>query len=294
MVSVYQTSKPKQILITGASGLVGTALSKHLALSNYQTAAWNRRAERDQGMLFDAADAVVHLAGDNIAGSRWTASKKKKIIKSRVDFTRALANQILKRPHRPPVFISASAIGYYGDRGDEVVDEASLAGEGFLADLCQAWEAETRPLADAKIRVVNLRIGMVLAKEGGALRKMLPAFKMGLGGPLGEGHQSMSWIAVTDLVRLIQFLLENEKISGAVNAVSPNPVTNLEFSKTLAETLHRPLGPRVPAFVLRLALGEMAEELLLASTRVEPKVAVTAGFRFEFSKLGPALRSILS
>lgn len=238
-------------------------------------------------------DAVVHLAGENIA-RRWTEGRKVRIRLSRVRGTRFLAQALAKLSIPPRVMISASAIGYYGDRGEEILSEESSPGEDFLAEVCREWEAATKPAADRGIRVIHLRTGVVLSAKGGALAKMLPAFKMGLAGEIGSGRQYMSWVDADDLVSAILFTLEQGAVRGPVNAVSPNPVTNGDFTTTLGEILHRPTHFRLPAFVVRLLLGEMGVTALLASQRVKPAKLCAAGFAFRYPDLDGALRHALN
>jgi uncharacterized protein (TIGR01777 family) len=238
------------------------------------------------------ADAIVHLAGEPVMGI-WTAEKKRRIRDSRVLRTRELAELLARREPKPRVLVCASAIGYYGDRGDKVLTESSPPGTGFLAENCVAWEAATSPAKAAGIRVVNLRIGVVLSRKGGALKAMLPAFRLGLGARLGDGQQWMSWIALADLIRIIEFAIEQETLAGPVNCTAPNPVTNGEFSKTLASVLHRPTFLPVPKFLAKLAPGGMGKEALLASERVMPEKLQNAGFEFTQLRLREALESIL-
>ncbi len=242
--------------------------------------------------LLDGASAWVHLAGEPIIG-RWTAARKRSIRASRVQGTRLLAQIADELQQPPPVCIAASAIGYYGPKTDKGVDEAAAPGNGFLANVCQAWEAAAQPMTQAGIRVVNLRIGVVLAPEGGALGQMLPLFKAGMGGVVGKGDQHLSWIAIDDLVHAIRFCLDCETIRGPVNAVAPHPVTNREFSRTLAALLGRPALLPVPALALRFAYGEMAGETLLADQQVSPKSLLAAGFNFRHEDLKGALTSML-
>lgn len=269
------------ILISGASGLIGSAIKTALHARGDRVLSLTRRAARnDSEITWDPAtnvlnpsrlvdiDGVIHLAGENIAAGRWTAAQKARIRDSRVQGTGLLAQTLAQLPAPPSAFISASAIGYYGNRGDELLTEDSSPGEGFLPEVSVAWERAAHPAAEAGIRTVHPRIGIVLSRNGGALAKMRLPFKLGLGGTIGSGNQYMSWIALDDLVSVFLFALDNESISGAVNAVSPTPVTNREFTKTLARVLSRPAIFPVPAFAIKLALGEMADALLLASTRV--------------------------
>jgi uncharacterized protein len=235
----------------------------------------------------------VHLSGANLAGRRWTSAYKDVIAESRVKPTHAIANLLAGLRTKPEVLVCASAIGIYGNRGDEELSEDSQPGSGFLPELCLAWEEATRPAEDAGIRVVHLRFGVVLSSLGGALKQMLPVFRAGLGGRLGSGRQWISWIALPDATRVIEFVLQTRNISGPVNVVAPNPVTNLKFTRSLAHALHRPAVLPVPASALRLALGEMAEATILQSERVVPGLLNAAGFDFEYPELDGALRAIL-
>jgi len=296
------------IAITGSSGLVAGALIHALEADGHLIRPVVRRAPRagadeirwdpDNGTIdaaeFAGVDAVVHLAGENIAAHRWTQSFKDKIISSRVRSTKLLCNTLAGLASKPSVLISASAIGYYGNRGAEPLDESASPGQGFLAEVCQQWEAATAPARDADIRVVNLRIGFVLSKDGGGLAKMLTPFRLGLGGVIGSGNQYMSWIALDDLVRVIQFTLSAAALVGPVNATAPNAVTNREFTKTLGSVLHRPTIFPMPAFAAKLAFGEMADDMLLGSIRVEPRALNNARFEFRYPQLDLALRHILA
>ena len=273
-----------RIATTGSSGLIGSALLPFLAASGHEVV----RVPRGEFAIANSCDAVVHLAGENIAG-RWTAAKKRKIHESRKQGTRALC-EVLKRPR---VLVCASAIGIYGDRGEELLTEESATGRGFLADVCRDWEAATEPAVRAGIRVVNLRIGVVLSPRGGALGKTLPLFKLGLGGIVGDGRQYWSWIVIDDMVAVILRSLTDERLRGPVNAVAPNPVTNREYTKTLGCVLSRPTVFPLPAFVARLAFGEMADAVLLASARVQPKRLQESGYKFLFPNLEGALRHLL-
>lgn len=237
-------------------------------------------------------EAVVHLAGESIA-QRWTPDAKRRIRDSRVEGTRLLSVALAKLPVPPKVLVCASATGFYGDRGEEWLEETSDAGRGFLAETCQEWEAAATPAHEQGIRVVHLRIGLVLTPKGGALAKMLPAFRLGLGGRLGNGHAYWSWIALDDLLEAIQHALTNESLRGAVNAVSPNPVTNAEFTKTLGGVLRRPAIFPVPRFAVKMLFGEMGREAMLASFRVRPAKLIETGFNFRFSELKTALRHLL-
>ncbi len=248
-------------------------------------------SETEQAKL-ENFDAVVHLAGDNVASENWSNEKKRKIRDSRVVGTRVLVDALKGAKNPPRIFVSASAIGFYGDRKDEILTEESERGAGFLAEVCTAWEEEIRRAGEFA-QVVFLRIGVVLAKDGGALEKMLMPFKFGVGGRIGSGKQWMSWIALADLIKLIHFALENETLRGAVNAVAPNPATNAEFTKTLGEVLHRPAVLPVPEFAVKLLFGEMGETLLLQSARTLPKRLVEAGYEFQFPFLKDAMKHVL-
>jgi uncharacterized protein (TIGR01777 family) len=292
-----------KVLVSGSTGLIGQALIPLLVESGHEVTRLVRgRAKPAQtevqwdpvaGTLahqgLEGLDAVVHLAGENVAG-RWTKAKKARIRESRVNGTRLVAEALTRLDQPPRVLVSASAIGYYGDRGEEVLTEQSTPGLAFLSDVCQQWEAAAELAARAGIRVVSLRIGFVLSRQGGGLAQMLTPFKLGLGGRIGSGRQYMSWIAIDDLVSIMLFALTHEDLKGPVNAVAPNPVTNLVFTKTLGRVLHRPTIFPVPAFAARLAFGQMADELLLASARVEPAALLKAGYQFRFHTLEPALR----
>ncbi|MDQ3373971.1 MAG: TIGR01777 family oxidoreductase [Acidobacteriota bacterium] len=296
-----------KILISGASGLVGTHLIPTLLAKGHEIYKLVRKtpkssdeiqweaekgfSETEQAKL-ENFDAVMHLAGDNVASENWSDEKKRKIKDSRVVGTRVLVDALKRAQNPPKIFVSASATGFYGNRKDEILTEDSRQGAGFLTDVCTAWEDEIEK-AEEFARVVFLRIGVVLAKDGGALEKMLMPFKFGVGGTIGSGKQWMSWIALDDLIKLIHFALENETLRGAVNAVAPNPVTNEEFTKTLGKALHRPTILPVPEFAVKLIFGEMGETLLLQGARVLPKKLVAAGFEFEFVNLEKTLKRVL-
>jgi len=279
-----------KIAITGSHGMIGSALAPLLEGAGHDVVRVGRWPYSPE--MLAGADAVIHLAGENIAGGRWTAGRKERIRDSRVAGTRSLAEAVATMPC-PPVFVSASAIGYYGDRGSETMIEEHGRGEGFLAEVCEAWEEATAPARRAHVRVVNLRFGVVLSPTGGALARMLPAFRLGAGGPLGTGRQYMSWIALADAVGVIQRALITRTLEGPVNAVAPNPVTNSEFTEALARVLHRPAMLRMPALAARIAFGEMADAVLLASTRVEPIRLIATGYRFKYPVLEDALRHML-
>jgi len=241
----------------------------------------------------EGMDAVVHLAGENIAGGRWTSARKQRILSSRTAGTRLLARSIAMLQRPPEVMVSASAIGYYGDRGGQMLSEENGPGEGFLADVCREWEQAASAVEEMGTRLVVLRFGMVLTVAGGALRRLLPPFRLGLGGRIGGGRQYMSWIAMDDLLEAILFSISTPALHGALNAVAPGSVTNLEFTRVLAKVLRKPACIPVPAFAVRLAFGEMGEQVLLASTRVEPVRLLAAGFRFQYTDLESALRRAL-
>jgi uncharacterized protein len=301
----------ERVLLTGSSGLIGISLVRSLMQNRISTITLHRRpsAQRTEASeLWDpyaaapvsrpegleGITAAVHLSGANLAGRRWTTAYKGEISASRVTPTHALAKLLAGLRSKPEVLVCASAIGIYGNRGAEELTEASLPGSGFLPDLCVAWEEAARPAEEAGVRVVHLRFGVVLSPQGGALEQMLPIFRAGLGGRLGSGLQWISWVALPDVIRVIEFVLQSRNISGPVNVVAPNPVTNLEFTRSLARALRRPAVLPVPAFALRLAFGEMAEATILQSERVVPARLSAAGFDFEYPKLDAALRAILA
>lgn len=294
------------VLVSGSSGLIGSGLIVSLPRSGHTVVRLLRGGTRaregdvvwypETGDLQPAEprplDAVVHLAGENIA-SAWTEEKKAAIRRSRVDATRRLCQTLAKLKRAPRVLICASAVGYYGNRGDEQLDESAAPGAGFLADVCRDWEAATEPAAAAGIRTVRIRLGMILDPRSGALAKMLPVFEIGLGGRLGAGRQYTSWVTLIDVLRAIELLLAREDLAGPVNVVAPHPLTNAEFTKTLAAVLHRPAMLPVPEFALRVVFGQRADELLLASARVVPRRLQQAGFQFEHPELKPALEHLL-
>ena len=242
----------------------------------------------------NGVEAAVHLSGANLAASRWTEKYKREIVSSRVQSTFALATALAQLRQPPRVLVCASATGIYGDRGDEILTEDSPAGKGFLAETCVAWEAATRAAEDAGIRVVYARFGVVLSAQGGALAKLLPLFRLGLGGNLGDGRKWMPWLSLRDAVGILRYCIDHEEIRGPVNLVTPHPLTNAEFTRALGAALHRPALLPAPAFALRLALGQMADEALLASARVVPKRLIQAGYQFADPEIVPALRSLLS
>ncbi len=293
------------VAVTGSSGLVGSAL---LALLSKERHAITRLVRSDPrpgevrwdpvSSTFDAeelqeVDAVVHLAGENISGRRWSSAFKEKIRSSRVKGTDLLSRGLANSQSPPKVLVCASAIGFYGNRGDEVMDEAAGQGSGYLADVVGQWEAATRPASDAGIRVVHLRIGVVLSRDGGALQKMLTPFKLGLGGRIGSGAQYVSWISIDDVARAVVHALKTDSISGPVNATSPQPVTNSEFTRALGRVLHRPTFFPVPAIAARLAFGQMADDLLLSSTKVTSERLLASGFEFQHPSLEDCLNCLL-
>jgi len=282
-----------KILLTGAGGLVGTALRPALQAAGHEVVAW-RHAEpiATAAQAWTGLEAVIHLAGENIAARRWSPGQKQRIRASRVEGTAVLCRTLSRLDPAPRCFLSASAIGWYGDRGDEALTEESPPGTGFLAEVCRDWEAAAEPLASAGASVVHLRFGMILAREGGALAKMLPIFRWGLGGPVGRGRQWMSWISLPDVVGAIQCLLSRTS-TGPFNVAAPNPVRNAEFSRTLARVLRRPCFLPVPAPLVRLAFGEMGEALLLGSQRVLPQRLAELGYEFQHPTLEKALTGLL-
>jgi uncharacterized protein (TIGR01777 family) len=297
--------KGMKILIAGASGLVGSALVPKLKAAGAEVTPLVRSAAKsgeiewhpDRGSIdtpaLEGFDAVINLAGDGIANGRWTEEKKRRIVDSRVNGTRLLSETMANLSRKPATFINASAIGFYGNRGDELVDEDSGPGEGFLAGVCRQWESATAPAEQAGIRVVKLRLGVILTKDGGIMGSMLAPFKLGLGGKVGSGKQVISWVAMDDVVAAISFILQNESARGPINVVAPHPATNEEFTKTLGRVLSRPTFMTMPAFAARLAFGEMADEMMLSSTRVAGKVLNDAGFKFQFPELEGAVRAML-
>ena len=294
-----------KIAISGSRGFIGSALVKSLRAGGHEVVpmvrasnpvadgvAWSAEAAYVDTVKLDGIDAVVHLAGESIQG-RWTPKKKARIRESRYQGTRLLAEALTQPAKAPRVFVCASAIGYYGDRGDEVLREESAPGEGFLAEVVREWEAATEPAAKKGIRVVNVRSGLVLGRQGGALAQMLLPFKMGVGGRIGSGKQYMSWIALDDEVGAIGHALQSETLRGPVNFVAPNPVRNAEFTKVLGKVLSRPTIFPVPAFAVKAAFGQMGEELLLYSQRVEPVRLTAAGYKFRYPELEGALQRAL-
>jgi uncharacterized protein (TIGR01777 family) len=313
--SIPSKPDPGRIVVSGASGMIGTALVRDWVSegihpirlirgersasdgSGVESARWDPSATQP---LSDAdlaklarTDTVIHLSGENVAGHRWTEAYKRKIVSSRVQSTTALVRTLTSLTPMPRVLVCASAIGIYGDRGDEILTDYAAPGSGFLAETCVAWESAAQPAVDAGIRVVHARFGVVLSRNGGALAKLLPLFRLGLGGNLGDGRAWMPWLTLRDAVGILRFCAENESITGAVNAVSPNPITNAEFTHALAAALHRPAILPAPAFALKLAFGQMANEALLASARVIPQKLLQADYAFADPYIAPALESAL-
>ena len=293
-----------KILITGASGLIGQALQKSFDEKGYEMLLASRSEPEseneiqwsaDTGFADDALpcleglDAVIHLAGESISALRWTDEKKKAIRDSRVHGTRTMIEAFDRIKKKPRVFVSASAIGFYGDRGDDEMTETSSAGDTFLSGVSKEWESESRRAEDMGIRTVLLRNGIVLSKDGGALATMMTPFKFGVGGVVGNGKQWMSWVSLDDVVGIVNYALENENLRGAVNVVSPNPVTNEEFTTTLGEVLYRPTFLPLPEFAVNLVFGEMGDALLIDSTKVVPKRLVDAGYEFKYPDLKSAI-----
>jgi len=292
-----------RILISGASGFVGKALTAHLLSQGHTIVKLKRRrVEEEENTLFwdpeegeiliqEKFDAVVHLAGEPFSFGRWSETKKEKILSSRVVGTRLLAEAFVDNP--PKIFISASAIGFYGDRGEEILTEKSSQGKGFLAHVCSEWEKASSPLAKRGGRTVQTRFGMVIGKGSRALKNMLLPYKLGLGGNLGSGKQWVSWVALDDLIRAIEMIIKNDSFQGPVNIVSPNPVRQEEFSKILAHILHRPSRMTMPAWLIRFLFGVLADEMLLASARVEPAKLLVSGFKYKYPHLSDALNKAI-
>lgn len=309
MISHLQSpgKTPMRILITGSTGLIGSALIPLLTTGGHSVTRlvrshsgssedaipWDPAAGKLDAARLEGVDAVIHLAGDGIASGRWTAKKKASIRESRVKGTRLLSETLARLERPPEVLLSASAIGYYGNRGDELLDESSPAGNGFLADVCREWEEAADPARNKGIRVVHPRFGVVLSPAGGALKTMLPPFKLGAGGILGGGRQYMSWVAIDDAIGALHYALTQTSISGPLNVVAPVPATNAEFTKTLGHVISRPTIVPMPAFAARMAFGEMADELLLGSQRVVPKKLLASGYKFRLPELEGALRHVL-
>lgn len=295
-----------KILIAGSSGLIGTALQNSLAAEGHDIFLLSRSVSFPQGKkipwdpqrgqldpaLVEGFDGIINLAGENVS-QRWTSARKKMILESRTAATSLLASTLSKLAHPPKVLINASAIGYYGNRGNELLDEASASGSGFLAQVCRSWESSAQQAKINETRIVLMRFGVVLSPEGGALKKMLLPFKLGLGGRIGSGNQYVSWIAIDDLVKAISFCLNNVQIEGPINVTSPEPVTNAQLTEILGKQLDRPTFMSMPSFFVKLILGEMGEEMLLSSSRVIPKKLLEQGFTFQYPELKNALSILL-
>lgn len=287
-------------MITGCTGLVGSALIESLFKNGHSIQCLKRDSAPDSKHFWDTDslpqnqstgfDAIIHLAGENVANGRWSTKKKEAILNSRLDGTRELIDYVSLLANKPKVFLCASAVGYYGNRGNELLDETSSLGVGFLAEVCRQWEKETQRLTSLGVRVVNLRFGMILSPNGGALHKMVPPFKARLGGVVGTGEQHISWISIRDVVSTIDFIAKNDSISGPINIVSPIQTTNKELTKTLGNVLNRPTIFKVPASVARLILGQMADEMLLTSCRVTPQKLIKAGYQYTDQSLEAVLR----
>ena len=296
-----------KILVTGSSGLVGSALIPSLKAQGHEVIRLVRSAPKDsatqiywnpeKGTLsvdeLEGLDGVVHLAGDNLAEGRWTDEKKRSIRESRIKGTTLLSETLAKLERKPGVLVSASAIGFYGSRGDELLNEQSASGDDFLSEVCREWELSTQAASQSGVRVVHLRFGVILSNEGGALAKMLTPFRMGVGGKIGDGKQYMSWIVIDDAVGAIEHALANDSLRGAVNVVAPHPATNYEFTKAMGSVLSRPTIFSMPAFAARLAFGEMADATILASQRVEPARLKESKFVFKYPELEGALKHVL-
>ncbi|HNB24282.1 MAG TPA: TIGR01777 family oxidoreductase [Candidatus Melainabacteria bacterium] len=296
-----------KIAITGASGLVGKKVTARLEAAGHQVVklvrrvrnsdnefTWNPETDKIDAKAFEGVDSVIHLAGENIASKRWSSEQKMKIKQSRVNGTKLIAGALATLDNPPRALVSASAIGFYGDRGAEMLTEESKSGSGFLAHVCRDWEDATRVAESKGLRVVHARLGVVLSKEGGALKMMLPPFLMGAGGPLGNGKQYMSWIDLDDAAKAFIYLATESNLSGPVNLVAPNPETNADFTKKLAKVIHRPAFFPVPEFGVKTLFGEMGQELLLASNRVSATKLVNSGFKFDYPELESALKHELN
>ena len=293
-----------RLLLTGATGLIGSELIGDLHSHGYDIRCLQRNKAKNAKSFWNTNEvdpndgepfsAVIHLAGENVAKGRWTRKLKERILQSRVEGTRQLVDYLATLTPRPESLLCASAVGYYGNRGDEALSETSGLGGGFLADVCKQWEAESRRAEKLGVRVINLRFGMVLSPNGGALHKMLPPFKAGLGGPIGKGETYMSWVSVRDIAGIVNFILSTNTLKGPVNVVSPHPVTNREFTEALAKVVGKPARLPAPPFALRLIFGEMADEMLLTSCRVYPDKLRSAGYVFQDTSLTETLRSCIS
>jgi uncharacterized protein (TIGR01777 family) len=295
-----------KIVVTGSSGLIGSALVRTLRADGHDVrrlvrhepqaadeSQWDPSARQLDDSALDGIEAVVHLAGVGVADKRWSASHKRAILDSRVDGTTTIAEAVARNSDHVRVLLSASAVGWYGDRGDELLDEAGPAGTGFLADVVQQWEAATAAASDAGVRVITMRTGIVLSADGGALAKVLPLFKLGVGGKLGSGRQWTPWIAMSDELAAIRFLLTHDEVSGPVNLSAPEPVRNTDYTAAIGRALHRPTVAAVPRFALRIALADFADEGALVSQRVVPRKLLDAGFEFSYRDIDAALQAIL-
>jgi uncharacterized protein (TIGR01777 family) len=291
------------VLIAGASGFVGHAVVAGLRSEGHRVQrlvrrdtahedekAWDPARQRLDPQALQGIDAIINLAGENLSAGRWTAARRQRILRSRVDATDTLVNAIRAAPQKPEVLINASAVGFYGDRGDETLTEQSSSGQGFLPDVCRAWESAAETAGSVGVRTVCLRFGLVLDPSGGALGRLLPLFRMGLGGRLGSGRQWMSWISREDVVGVIRFALADRRVAGPLNVVAPEPIRNADFTRALGHVLHRPAILPAPAWALRLAFGAMADEALLASTRAVPAKLQSLGFRFRTARVEDAVR----
>lgn len=296
------------ILLSGSNGLVGSELKEYLTENGHKVVSLVRSENHDNentvywdyennNLELDnikEIDCVIHLAGENISAKRWTEKQKHKILESRTQSTNFLIDSISKLERKPNTFICASAIGYYGNRGNEILTEQSEKGSGFLSDVCEEWERSTNKAKEAGIRVVNLRFGVILSEKGGALKKMMLPIKLGLGGKIGGGNQYISWISLEDTIRAVEFCMKNEKIHGPINVVASHPVINIELTKSLGKILKRPTFFPLPAFAAKFILGEMANELLLSSTRVEPVVLMQNKFKFKYQTIDESLNRLIS
>jgi uncharacterized protein (TIGR01777 family) len=297
-----------KILLSGSSGLIGSHIISNFDKKKYHlirlvrndkdisddTIFWNpSKGALDKSKL-NGLDVVIHLAGENISSARWTRKQKEKITNSRVNTTSLLAKTLIELKESPKLFICASATGYYGNRNDELLDEESTPGEGFLADVCKKWEAAANPVRKARIRTIHLRFGVVLSNKGGAFKKMLSPFKLGIGGIFGNGQQYMPWITIDDILGILEHVIQNKNITGSINVVTPNPIINSQYTKLLGELLSRPTILRIPAISLKILLGQMADELLLSSARVIPKKLIESGYQFKFPEIKSALVHLLT
>ncbi len=291
-------------LITGCTGLVGNALVEFLFKNGHSIQCLKRKEKADPHHFWATEalptntdkifDTVIHLAGENVANGRWGTKKEQQVLESRVQGTKSLVDYFSILEEKPKLFLCASAVGYYGSRGDEILDEKSTQGDGFLAEVCRQWEKETERLSTMGIRVVNLRFGMVLSPQGGALYKMIPPFKAYLGGIVGGGKQFISWVSIRDLVRIVDFIIKSPQIKGPVNIVSPMPTTNKALTVSLGRALTRPTPFMVPGFMAKLIFGQMADEMLLCSSRVTPKLLLESGYEFQDQSLDEVLRFCVS